>query len=191
MPQQDCNYYTGAVNCSGSRKKWNNALSDYNNNATNRLNSIKDATIEAIKAQLGDAYVDADIQNMVNNAISSTVNECPKNDVAADDWFIGTIEYWNWQYNTQDLYNLFFEKLNTSLAEYKESHNIEDNKSTTSTTESKTETETKTEQVTVTRQRNTTSTNTDRSYETVNVSRNSTGSGSRTSGVSRNVSRRA
>ena len=58
---------------------------------------------------------------MVNNAISSTVNECPKNDIAKDD---GLIEYWNWQYNTQDLYSLFFEKLNTSLAEYKESHNI-------------------------------------------------------------------
>ena len=179
-------YYTGAVDCSGRRKNWGNATDDYNNNATNRLNSIKDATIEAIKAQLGDAYVDADIQNMVNNAISSTVNECPKNDIAKDD---GLIEYWNWQYNTQDLYSLFFEKLNTSLAEYKESHNIEDNKSTTSTTESKTET--KTEQGTVTRHRNTTSTSTDRSDETVYVPRNSTGSGSRTSGVSRNVSRRA
>ena len=135
-------YSTGAVTCSNRRKNWNNALDDYNNNATSRLNAIKDAAIEAIKAQLGDAYIDADIQNMVSNAISSTVNECPKNDVAADDWFFGTIEYWNWQYNTQDLYDLFFEKLNTSLAEYKESHSIEDNKSTTSTTESKTEAET-------------------------------------------------
>ena len=182
-------YNTGAVDCSGRRKNWGNATDDYNNNATNRLNAIKDAAIEAIKAQLGDAYVDADIQDMLDNVISATVNECPKKDVAKDDWFFGTIEYWNWQYNTQDLYDLFFEKLNTSLAEYKESHNIEDNKSTTSTTESKTET--KTEQGTVTRQRNTTSTNTDRSDETVYVSRNSTGSGSRTSGVSRNVSRRA
>lgn len=180
-------YNTGAVNCSDRRKNWNNALDDYNNNATSRLNSIKDATIEAIKAQLGDAYVDADIQNMINNVISATVNECPKNDVAADDWFFGTIEYWNWQYNTQDLYNLFFDKLNTSLEEYKKSHNLENNKSATSTADAKKETE----QVTVTRNRNTTSTNTDRSNETVNVSRNSTGSVSRTSGVSRNISRRS
>lgn len=106
-------YASGIHSGSWHKGKKNTAKQEARNEADRYLDKLTSALIEQYKAKLGDKFDEVAITKMINDVKNGIVNN--------DNTYIDTNSHHNgykWGFNTQTLYNTYFNSLDTAFANY-------------------------------------------------------------------------